>query len=390
MRARRRGRPIAGERAQHGAAGDLPRAGTSASGGIKGGQIPVEETREAGAGIWRSAANLVSTALTIIGGVSVGLGIIVYILKMLVGDLSPPSYVSSIRLFAAAARDAGEIVASEMRAMDAASSQSLRAWFSISGMKDFHVSTDCASFVEKRADCDVYFADEQGIKVSEFQNSANLETVLKLIAVVNDYATFLVNILDTKNDDQLAELLCKVTTGIQFLDAAIKLNKDCIVGEIQYTLPIRALRFFGFTSVGIEDRKFHVILSLVQGADPDIDELAKTLAMITKAARSSDENGTLQAISQDERFLYEGPKGRSSHDPERQRIFDKLLDDVRHLRVAASSDPSKTISNMRKAHRAVVDSLAGADKQRELARRDLAKLAATLAEVKEGLETVKK
>lgn len=306
---------------------------------------------------------ILSHVLTVVGGISLALGILIYLLNLVAGNPPPPSYLSRIRLFAAAAADTAAILRSNHRLMMQIVIKSFEP-MAVDPNSTLTLNSFCYQLTNSpRCDLNV---SQSGTNEHQalFANIPDLHIELQAL---DHYAELLQKTADASNDEDLGQATAQLTEAIGSIEQNSLIHMPIVEASL--------------SSLTFEDRKYRILLRLVDAAEPLLSRLA---AMFKAASYQEGTLATQFALKSSELDLIL-LHNRNASAKEKEQAYYRLVDNIQNLRSQSTLDASQTISTLEAAHAALRETLKSPMQQQQVHQEELKKLAEKLKELREEL-----
>jgi hypothetical protein len=291
------------------------------------------------------------TFTRLIGAVGICLAIAVFVLDWFIGAPTSPPYVAAARQFVSAVTDATAIFEARQEALRQSTVETLGRQV-VAGKATIAISPECLA--NPPASCDLLVKEGKDGTPKRLFNVEQGKGVGEAERIIVEYSRALQRVLDASNPEDFDAAVSQISQTVAALGSAGPAASPA-------PSPVRRSLWQMFIPwhVRIEEQRQAAIHAVARAANPGIDAISHALQVSAQGHSIVDQQHRVEAMFDRIKQL----DAANANDGDRERAFTEIAETVRSLGLIGLSDPVKTMSTLRAAHTALLQSFNDADPQ---------------------------
>ena len=287
----------------------------------------------------------------LVGAVGICLAIAVFVLDWFIGTPTSPPYVAAARQFVSAVTDATAIFEARQEALRQSTVETLGRQVA-AGKATIAISPDCLA--TPPASCDLLVKEGKDGTLTPLFNIEQSKSVSEAERLIAEYSRALQKVLDASQPEDFDAAISQISRTVAALSSAVP-------AATPTPSPVRRNLWQVFIPwyVRIEEQRRTAIYAVARAANPGIEAISHALQASAQGYSIIDQRHRVEAMFARSKQL----EASNANDGDRERAFTEIAETVRYLRVIGLSDPVKTMSTLRAAHTALLQSFNDADPQ---------------------------
>jgi hypothetical protein len=292
------------------------------------------------------------TFTRLVGAAGICLAIAVFVLDWFIGPPTSPPYVAVARQFVSAVTDATAIFEARQEALRQSTVETLGRQV-VAGKATIAISPDCLA--NPPASCDLLVKEGKDGTPKPLFNIEQSKSVSEATRIIAEYSRALQKVLDASQPEDFDAAISQISKTVAALSSAGPAATPA-------PPPVRRNLWQVFIPwyVRIEEQRRTALHAVARAANPGVEAISRALQVSAQSYSTIDRRQRVEAMVARSKQL----EASNANDGDRERAFTEIAETVRYLRVIGLSDPAKTISTLRTAHQALLQSFSDGNPER--------------------------